>query len=154
MSHAHTRTLIVAALVAGAVIVWNTRTDVDVVAAQTRTPITLTHVFTGADGMSHVEVKNIALTARGDAELSEMARVSGLQFRRQAPNYVEDFHPASRKQYVVTLRGEGEVELPDGQKIVGRAGDVWLMEDVTGKGHISRGRGTADRITLFIPVAD
>ena len=154
MAHASTRTIVTLALVGGAVAVWSARADVDVAAAQARTPVTLTHVFTGADGTSHVEVKTLALTPRGDAELSEMAKVSGLQFRRQAPTYVEDYHPASRKQYVITLRGEGEVELPDGQKIVGRAGDVWLMEDVTGKGHISRGRGTADRITLFIPVAE
>jgi hypothetical protein len=154
MAHAWTRMTVTTALVAGGLGLWSVRAEVDVVRAQARTPVTLTHVFTGADGLSHVEVQTIALTPRGDAELSEMARVSGLQFRRQAPTYVEDYHPASRKQYVITLRGEGEVELPDGQKIVGRAGDVWLMEDVTGKGHISRGRGTADRITLFIPVAD
>jgi hypothetical protein len=62
--------------------------------------------------------------------------------------------PDAGKQYVVTLKGEGEIELANGQKIVARAGDVLLMEDVTGKRHISRGRGTDDRITLFIPVAD
>jgi hypothetical protein len=144
---------VLAVLVCCWLVVWNIRTDRDAVAAQARKPITLTHVFTGADGTSHVEVKEIKLTPRGDAELSDMAAVSGLQFRRQAPTFFEDFHPASRKQYVITLKGEGEIELANGQKIVARAGDVLLMEDVTGKGHISRGRGTEDRITLFIPVA-
>ena len=140
--------------VCGTLIVWNAHIDGDVATAQAPRPITLTHVFTGVDGTSHLEVKEIPLTPNGGAELSEMAKVTGLQFRRQPPTYFDDFHPASRKQYVVTLRGEGEIELADGQKIVARAGDVWLMEDVTGKGHISRGRGTDDRITLFIPVAD
>jgi hypothetical protein len=139
--------------ICGALVVWNARIDGDVAIAQTPRPITLTHVFTGADGMSHMEAKEIPLTPTGDADLSEMAKVNGLQFRRQRSTYFQDFHPASRKQYVVTLRGEGEIELANGQKIVARAGDVWLMEDVTGKGHISRGRGTDDRITLFIPVA-
>jgi hypothetical protein len=153
MLHNRSR-IVLAALVCGVLVVWNARTASDVVAAQARKPITLTHVFTGSDGVSHVEVRDVPLTARGDAELSEMARVSGLQFRRQPPTYFEDYHPASRKQYVITLRGEGEIQLANGQTIVGRAGDVLLMEDVTGKGHISRGRGTEDRITLFIPVAD
>lgn len=148
------RRIIVAILVCSALAVWSVRTDGDLALAQTRKPITLTHVFTGPDGMSHVEVKEVKLTPRGDAELSEMAKVSGLQFRRQGPGYFEDFHPASRKQYVITLRGEGEIDLADGQKIIAKAGDVLLMEDVTGKGHISRGRGTEDRITLFIPVAE
>jgi len=83
-----------------------------------------------------------------------MAKVNGLHFRRQSPTHFEDLHPASRQQHVVTLRGEGEIEFANGQRIVARAGDVCLMEDVTGKGHISRGRGTDDRLTLFIPVAD
>jgi hypothetical protein len=114
----------------------------------------VTHVFTGSDGLSHVETVEMKLTANGDTELSEMMKVSGLQFRRQAPNYFQDYHPASRKQYVITLSGEGEIELTTGQKIVARPGDVLLMEDVTGKGHISRGRGTEDRVTLFVPIAD
>jgi len=153
MRRIHTRGMI-AILVCGALCVWSVRTDGDPVAAQARTPVTLTHVFTGSDGMSHVEVKAIPLTPRGDAELSEMVKVAGLQFRRQPPKYFDDFHPASRKQYVITLRGQGEIELADGRTIVARAGDVLLMEDVTGKGHISRGRGTEDRVTLFIPVAE
>ena len=32
--------------------------------------------------------------------------------------------------------------------------DILLAEDVTGKGHISRGVGSEDRISLFIPLAD
>src|SRR4051812_32884633 len=144
----------VAALAGAALFVWNVPMDRDVVMARARKPITVTHVFTGGDGLSHVETVEMKLTANGDTELSAMARVSGLQFRRQAPNYFQDFHPASRKQYVITLSGEGEIELADGRKIVARPGDVLLMEDVTGKGHISRGRGSDDRVTLFVPVAD
>jgi hypothetical protein len=29
-----------------------------------------------------------------------------------------------------------------------------LAEDLTGKGHITRGRGSAERLSLFIPVPD
>jgi hypothetical protein len=29
-----------------------------------------------------------------------------------------------------------------------------LAEDLTGKGHISRGVGTEDRVSLFLPVAE
>jgi hypothetical protein len=36
--------------------------------------------------------------------MSEMARATGAQVRRQAPNYFEDWHTAPRRQYVVTLR--------------------------------------------------
>ena len=153
MSQLQRRSLF-AAVVAVAVMMLNVHADRDVVAAQTRKPVTITHVFTGPDGISHVETMPVKLSGRGDGELSEMAKVTGLQFRRQPPNYFQDFHPAPRKQYVITLSGEGEIELTGGQKIVAKAGDVLLMEDVTGKGHISRGRGTEDRVTLFIPIAE
>ena len=50
-------------------------------------------------------------------EVSEMAKAPGVQFRRQAPNYFEDWHTAPRRQYVITLSGRGEIELSDGKKI-------------------------------------
>ena len=33
-------------------------------------------------------------------------------------------------------------------------GSIELAEDLTGKGHISRGVGNEDRISLFIPLAE
>jgi hypothetical protein len=41
-----------------------------------------------------------------------------------------------------------------GKKIPIGPGHILLAEDVTGKGHISRGVGTEDRISLFIPLAE
>ena len=125
-----------------------------VVSAQARTPITVTRIYTGPDGLTHAEVLDVKLRAGGGSgELSEMMKVTGLQFRRTPPNYFLDWHPAPQRQYVVTLSGRGEIELAGGQKIPLDPGHVLLAEDVTGKGHISRGVGTADRISLFIPVA-
>jgi quercetin dioxygenase-like cupin family protein len=43
--------------------------------------------------------------------------VTGLQIRRTAPEYLLDWHPAPRRQLVVTLRGESEIELEGGRKI-------------------------------------
>jgi hypothetical protein len=118
--------------------------------AQQRTPVKVTRVYAGPDGRARAEEIPIAL-APGATELSKMFDVDGLQFRRQAPGYFQDWHPAPRRQYVVTLSGQGMIELRD-QKIIAGPGHVLLMEDVTGEGHISRGVGTEDRITLFIPL--
>ena len=92
--------------------------------------------------------------ARADmsTEISEMSKATGVQFRRQAPNYVEDWHTAPRKQYVITLIGRGEIELSDGETIPLGHGRILLLEDLTGKGHISRGVGTADRVSVLIPL--
>jgi hypothetical protein len=129
------------------------RTDRDVVVAQGRTPIVATRIFTGPDGQTHAEQVDVKLKG-GATELSDMIKVSGLQFRRQAPNYFQDWHTAPRRQYVITLSGRGEIELTGGRKIPLGPGHILLAEDVTGKGHISRGVGTEDRISLFIPLAD
>ena len=61
---------------------------------------------------------------------------------------------AERHQYIVTLRGRGEIELAGGRKIALEPGSIILAEDSTGKGHISRTVGTEDRIALNIQVAD
>lgn len=149
------RQLLFAVLGVCMVVVWNVRTDDDVATAQRRTPITVTRIFTGPDGQTQAENIDVKLApGGGSGELSEMLKVSGLQFRRQAPNYFQDWHPAPRRQYVITLSGRGEVELVGGKKIALGPGHILLAEDVTGKGHISRGVGSEDRISLFIPLAD
>jgi ketosteroid isomerase-like protein len=131
-----------------------TRTNVDVALAQQRTPVVATRIYTGADGQTRAEQIIVKLTG-GDAasELSETINVTGLQFRRTPPNYFVDWHPAPRRQYVITLSGRGEIELAGGTKIPIGPGHILLAEDVTGKGHITRGIGTEDRISLFIPLA-
>ena len=144
-------------LVGCALGVWSQRTDRDVVAAQQRAGITVTRIFTGPDGLTHAEEINVKLTPGGgstETELAEMVKATGVQFRRQGPKYFQDWHPASRRQYVITLSGRGEIELTGGKKIPIGPGHILLAEDVTGKGHISRGVGSEDRISLFIPLAD
>jgi len=149
------RRVVFAVLVGCTVMFWNARTERDVATAQKRTPIVVTRIFTGPDGQTHAEQIEVKLApGSGSGELSEMAKVTGLQFRRQAPNYFQDWHPAPRRQYVITLSGRGEVELAGGKKIPLNPGHILLAEDVTGKGHISRGVGSEDRISLFIPLAE
>jgi hypothetical protein len=147
--------MVFAMLVVGAFVAWNAHTDHDVVVAQRRAPMVVTRIFTGSDGQTHAEQIDVKLTPGGSSgELSEMAKVTGLQFRRQAPNYFQDWHPAPRRQYVITLSGRGEIELAGGQTIPLGPGHILLAEDLTGKGHISRGVGSEDRISLFIPLAE
>ena len=54
----------------------------------------------------------------------------------------------------MTLSGEAEVEASDGEVRHIGPGTVMLAEDLSGKGHITRGIGTEDRISLFIPLPE
>ena len=121
---------------------WNGETHA---AAQERTPIKVTHA----------EEYDVPLVApRGATEVSEPVDVTSVQFRRTSPNYFIDWHTAPRKQYVITLSGESEVEIGDGTSIRLHPGHILLAEDLTGQGHISRAVGSEDRISLFLPLAE
>jgi len=148
------RTIIVV-LVVSTLGMWNTNAVHAFGAAQQRPGIIVTRIFNGPDGHSHAEDIQMKMApAEMSTEVSEMAKVPGVQFRRQAPNYFEDWHTAPRKQYVITLSGRGEIELSDGKQISLYPGRILLVEDLVGKGHISRGMGTEDRISLLIPLVE
>ena len=126
-----------------------------IVAGQTRTPVKVTRLYTGPDGKTKMEEYQIPLKAQGGGtELSNTVAVETLQFRRTNQDYNLDWHPAPRRQYVVTLSGESEVELEGGKKIRLGPGHILLAEDTTGQGHISRAIGSKDRVSLFITLAE
>ena len=133
--------------------------DKDVVAAQPRTPIAVTRIYTGADGQTHageIDIKLLPFAGKLEQWLafSETTKVNGSQFMRWSPGYVNDWHPARQRQYLITLSGRGEIELVGGQKIRLEPGRIILAEDVTGKGHITRTLGTEDCILLLVHLAD
>ena len=55
---------------------------------------------------------------------------------------------------MITLSGRGEVEVSGGKKVSMGPGHIDLVEDTTGKGHITKVLGTEDRVTLQLPLAD
>ena len=123
--------------------------------AQERTPIKVTRIYTGEDGQTHAEEYDVPLTSsRGATELSDPVAVTSVQFRRTSPEYFIDWHTAPRRQYVITLAGESEVEFGDGTKVRLYPGHILLAEDTTGQGHISRALGSEDRISIFLPLAE
>src|SRR3954465_15386493 len=124
-------------------------------AAATRSPMKVTRLYTGADGLTKVEEFDVPLKPRGGGTgRSEIVGGASLQFRGANQDYNLDWRVAPRRQYVVTLSGESEVELEGGRKIRLGPGHILLAEDTTGKGHISRAAGSDDRLSLFITLAD
>ena len=112
-------------------------------------------IYTGPDGETHFEDVDVALIpGGGQSELSAMLPATGIIFRRSSADQYIDWHPAPRRQFVITLSGEAEVEASDGEVRRIGPGTVMLAEDTGGKGHITRGVGTAERLSLFVPLAD
>jgi quercetin dioxygenase-like cupin family protein len=125
-----------------------------VVMAQTRKPVMMTHLYTGPDNQTHAEETEVKFAAGNPGNVFKMLPVTGAELHRGLPGSVADWHTAPRRQYVITLSGRGEIEVVGGKKIPIEPGHIDLVEDVTGKGHITRVTGTEDRVTLWLPLAD
>lgn len=113
--------------------------------------MTIVRIYTGADNQSHFEDVRIPLKSSGKVGfLSELMKATGVVFRETGGDYNYEFHTAPRRQYVVNLEGEVEIEVGDGTKRILRSGDILLAEDTTGQGHISRAVAGKPRKSLFI----
>lgn len=159
-----TRRLALVALVIGFIWAWRENTARDVAVAQGRRPVVITRIFTGPDGLSHAEDIEVALTTRG---ATEMFRATGAEFsvrpptRGATPSFTgatdpaaPEWHTGPARQFVITLAGQSEVEVSGGVHVPAGPGHINLIEDTTGKGHVTRNFGPDDRIALTIPLAD
>ena len=145
-----TRLLAGVMFVTAFVVMSSARSDRDVVAAQGRKPITMTRIYTGADGLSHAEDVEMTLSGNGTAEM----KATSVEFSRRPPGPASDWHVGPRRQYVITLSGRAEIEVAGGKKVAIGPGHINLIEDTTGKGHITHNLGPDDRIVVTIPLAD
>ena len=146
-----TRHLAVVALVGSFVLLWRAHTDHDVVVAQTRKPIMMTRIYTGPDGLGHAEEVEMKLTGGG---VSDMMKATGVQFSSRPPAPSNNWHTGPRRQFVITLSGRAEIEVAGGQRVAIGPGHINLIEDTTGKGHITRTLGPDNRVVVTIPLED
>ncbi len=109
-------------------------------------------LYTGHDGESHFEEIEMEFKPMGDAETTSLQAAAGIVFRRAPAGHILDWHPAPRRQYVMTLSGQGEIEIGDGMVRRFGPGDVLLAEDVTGRGHITRVVGSQPRVYVTVPL--
>src|SRR5579872_6939837 len=87
---------------------------------RSHTPVPITRLYTGADGLTHAEVMDAMLSPRPGGDLYEqgdVVKATGAQIVRVAPGYVQDWHTAPRRQYVITISGRGEIEVAGGKKV-------------------------------------
>ena len=146
--------LIAAGLLSLFVVILAAQTGRDGVGAQKRKTVFITRLYTGPDGQTHAEEVEAKFTTGGTNDVFKMVGTSGAELHRAPAGRVSDWHTAPRRQYVITLSGRGELEVSGGKKIPVEPGHIELVEDTTGKGHITRVIGTEDRVTLQLPVSD
>jgi len=104
----------------------------------------VTRIYTGTDDHSHFE--------EIDVEIGKLVAGEGIVFRHAPPGDLQDWHPAPRRQFVITLSGQGEIEISDGTKRRFGAGAIMLADDTTGRGHITRVISKEPRLYVMIPL--
>lgn len=106
----------------------------------------LFHCWTDANGESHIKEIKLANNKR--------APIPGITMNFSGTpvgNGVPAFHNVGGRQFAVTVSGKIDVEASDGSKAHLEVGDMFFLEDTTGKGHKTQEAGAA---SIFLRVPD
>ena len=85
--------------------------------------------------------------------LSNYIPATQIVFFKTPAGWYGDRHPAPKRQYFCCLSGEFEIEASDGEKRIFRQGEVFLLEDITGKGHKSKATSKEDFVAAVVQLA-
>jgi hypothetical protein len=110
-------------------------------------------LYTDEHGESHFEDVEVEYTeATRSGRLSPRLPATGIIFREVPPDYDLDWHPAPRRQYIINLDAGVQITASDGEVRRIGAGEVLLVEDTWGKGHLSKALEPRMRHCIFVPV--
>ena len=111
------------------------------------------NLYVDDDGETHwrdIEVEWVE--SRNFSKMSARLPATGIIFRHTAGDYNLDWHPAPRRQYIINLDGGVKITASDGEAREIGAGEVILVEDTSGKGHLSQSIGGQMRHSIFVPI--
>ncbi len=122
------------------------------------TQVTYYRVFADSLGDSHLDVVTVEQRLAQGAPpaapfyISEDRAASKYRFYTFEPGWIGELHPAPTRQFLALLSGEVEVETTDGTVRRFGPGDLVLLEDTSGKGHVTRNSGGGYAMFLVVPV--
>src|SRR2546425_143232 len=107
------------------------------------------NLYVDAKGETHFRDIEVEFTESGRAgKTSKRLPATGIIFRQVQPDYDLDWHPAPRRQYIINLDAGVQITASDGESRKIGAGEVILVEDTSGKGHLSKALGGRLRAVL------
>ena len=84
--------------------------------------------------------------------MSKRLPATGIIFRETQAEHDIDWHPAPGRQYIINLGAGVKITASDGESQVIGTGEVILVEDTSGKGHLSQHVEGKIRHSVFVPV--
>jgi len=103
-------------------------------------------VYATPDGESRIQ----DLVISDDAGPAPITRMTAGVYRGSGAT-APDWHTAPRRQFAINMTGELEVEITDGTRRRIGAGDLVFLEDLTGRGHVTRALGPITNLFLHVP---
>jgi hypothetical protein len=111
------------------------------------------NLYTTPDGESHFrDIEIDWVEERRGSRLSATLPATGVIFRETRAEHNVDWHPAPRRQYIVNLDAGVKITASDGESRFIAQGDIILVEDTHGKGHLSDHIENKIRHSIFIPI--
>ena len=111
------------------------------------------NLFADARGETHFRDLEVTWVEERDfSKFSKCLPATGIIFRETSGDYDLDWHPAPRRQYIINLDGAVQITASDGEARIIGAGEVLLVEDTCGKGHLSKSVGGKMRRSIFVPI--
>lgn len=113
-------------------------------------------IYTDTAGETHFDSVTVSQRLERAAppaspfRVSDDAPASRYRFYSFEPGWVGELHPAPARQFLALLSGSVEVQTTDGSVRRFGPGDLVLLEDTWGRGHVTR--NTADGFTTFLVV--
>ena len=141
-----TKVLVAGAFVAGFGLGWTAKGNDAMVSAETHNPFMMKRIYTGDDGLSHVE--QVELNTQ-----SVLEKVTGAVVRVSQPGSFSDWHNAPSRRYIINLTGGGQLEVAEG-KVDLLPGTVEYIDDLTGKGHTTSNVGQEPRVSIHFEFED
>ena len=98
-------------------------------------------IFADEEGCSHFETQTVDLAARDYAppapslNTSVMASADNSVFLELPVGWYGNWHPTPVRQWLIFMTGKCEFEAGDGEKVIRKAGDIIMLDDLTGNGH-------------------
>ena len=141
------RWLTAAALAGACLTVWGAEVSRNRLEAQSAgKPAVIKRIYTGTDGLSHVE--DIPLNAN-----TVLEKIASVEMRIGQPGRFSDWHVGPQRQYIINLSGSGQLEVAEG-KVDLPPGSMEFIDDLTGKGHTTRITSSENRVSIWLKFED
>jgi len=118
--------------------------------------VTYVCLYADSGGESHFRDVEVQLRETDFAppapplNVSSFSSASEYGFATAPLGWHGDWHPTPQRQFLFYIAGEVEVGVSDGEVRTFGPGDIVLVEDTTGKGHVSRVLDSAEVLNAIM----